>query len=67
MWLSRVRRSCYSFHVAILLLCKCFRLPCLGLQEKQYILSEAKKVFREHKDASSPEEVESLVRSGAIC
>ena len=36
---------------------------CLDLQEKQYIFSEAKKVFRQNKDASSPEEVESLVRS----
>ena len=32
------------------------------LQEKQYILSEASRVFRENKSANSPEEIEGLVR-----
>ncbi|KAK9846249.1 hypothetical protein WJX81_000015 [Elliptochloris bilobata] len=34
------------------------------VEEKQYILSEARKVFREHRDANSKEEVESLIEEG---
>ena len=34
----------------------------LVLQEKQYILSEASRIFRENKFANTPEEIEGLVR-----